>query len=141
MINFEEFVAKHNGNYVDWDKKFGPQCVDLIRYYQNEVLNVPLGTIPAANTAKQIFLNFPNAGNQYFTKIIAPYGSPLVPDKGDIIFWGFYPFITGLAGHVAICSNAGIWQFISFDQNYSKPNFCRYVNHNYRGVLGWLRKK
>lgn len=136
----EDFVNKYNGRYIDFDGQFGYQCVDLMRQWLTEGLVFPVDTIPAALTAKQIFLNFPEAGNMYFTKI---HNSPTnFPVKGDIVFWGFYPFLTGLAGHVAICSNANVNQFISFDQNWGNPNFCKYVNHSsYRGVLGWLHPK
>ncbi len=141
MLTLEQFIAKYNGTYIDWDKVYGPTCVDLIRYYQNEVLGVPPESIPSALTARQMFINFPKEGNQYFTKVISPYGDPQIPPKGAIVFWGYYPWVTGLAGHTSVCSASGEYQFISFDQNWGKPNFCRFVNHSYRGVMGWLIPK
>lgn len=137
--SLSKFINQNNGKLLDWDGVYGPQCVDLIRFYQRDTLHVPPEAIPAAPTAKQMFNNFPNAGNQYFTKILN--GPTNFPSRGDIVFWGYYPFITGTAGHVAICSNADPYWLITFDQNYGNPNFCKYVNHNYRGIMGWLHPK
>lgn len=146
LLTLDAFINKYNGKYVDWDKAYGPQCVDLIRFYQQEVLGVPPEAIPASPTARQMFLSFPSE-NKWFTKIISPYGDPQIPQKGDIFFfgypYGFYMngFIPTFAGHVCIVSGASEFQFISFDQNWGKPDFCRFVNHNYKGSLGWLRPK
>jgi hypothetical protein len=141
LITLDQFIAKYNGKYVDWDKAYGAQCVDLIRYYQIEVLGVPPEAIPANLTARQMFNTFPKEGNPWFNKIVSPYGDPQIPKVGDIVFWGWYPFLTTWAGHVAICTGAGGYQFISFDQNWGNPNFCRFVNHSYKGVMGWLTPK
>ena len=138
-MTFEQFIAKYNGKYVDFDKRYGYQCVDLMRQYCEEVLNISGYTLPPVTYAKQLFTNFPNAGTTRFTKI---YNKPTnSPKRGDIVIWGYYPFVTGWAGHVAICSNAWITGLITFDQNWGNPNFCRYVNHSYRGVMGWLTPK
>jgi len=61
------------------------------------------------------------------------------PKNGDIVWWGFYPGVTGLAGHVAICvgDGANVNNFISFDQNYPTGSSCHRQLHNYKGVLGW----
>jgi hypothetical protein len=104
LSTLDQFASKYNGKYKDWDGAYGFQCVDLIRFYQMEVLGVPPQAIPAALTALRIFNNFTD--NQYFTKVKnTPYN---VPKKGDIVFWG-YPmgfFWNGWkpewAGHVAI---------------------------------------
>lgn len=143
MINFDQFIAKYNGKYLDWDGHYGPQCVDLVRFFIDEVLGFPQTSMPAAGTAKQIYQNFKS--NQYFDKIgNTPTG---VPTKGDIVFWG-YPmgfYWDGLvpkwAGDVAIFSGGGVIKFISFGQNFPKGSFCRYYNHSYKGVMGWLHRK
>lgn len=135
MITFEKFVEKYNGKFVDYDKAFGFQCVDLIRQYILEVLGyAPYDALPAGATAKIIFNNFRT--NKYFTKIINYPNN--APKKGDIIFWGYYPFVTGTAGHTAIVSDANLRTLISFDQNYKIGSFSKFVNHSYRGVLGWI---
>ena len=136
-MTFTQFVTRHNGKYEDWDGKYGFMCVDLVRFFIDEVLGFPQSSRPAALTAKQIYLNFKE--NEFFRKI--PNTITGVPNKGDIIFWGWYPFVTGWAGHVAIFSGGDTKRFISFDQNYPTGSFCRYYNHDYRGILGWIEPK
>lgn len=135
----EQFVNKYNGKYIDFDGKYGFQCVDLMRQWLVEGLVFPVDTIPHALYAKDIFKNFPEKGNMYFTKVHNSLTNS--PTKGCIVFWDFYPFVTGIAGHVAIASTANATNLITFDQNWGKPNFCRFVNHSYKGVLGWLVPK
>lgn len=135
-MTLQQFIEKWNGRYCEFNNdayKF--QCMDLMRQYVTEVfrLNAYMA-IPAALTARRCFLNFKS--NKYFTKVInTPTG---VPKKGDIVFWGYYPFVTGTAGHVAIFDGGNAYKFISFDQNYPSRTPCHYVNHSYRGVVGWL---
>ena len=134
-MTLDKFIEKYNGKFVDWDGKHSYQCMDLMRYYVSEVLKFsPYDVISASPSAKQCFQNFKS--NKYFVKVInTPTG---VPKKGDIVFWGTYPFVTGLAGHMAIFCDGNASCFISFDQNYPNNQPCKYVNHSYRGVLGWL---
>ncbi len=40
-ISLTQFIKKYLGTKVDFDGKFGPQCVDLPRKYCDEVLEVP----------------------------------------------------------------------------------------------------
>jgi len=135
----DEFFTKYNGKFIDFDGKYGYQCVDLIRQFCKEVLNIDGYTLPPVTYAKQLFTNFPNAGTSKFTKI---YNKPTnAPQKGDIVVWGTYLGVTGWAGHVAICSGASVYNLITFDQNYPKGSFCKFVNHSYKGVLGWLHFK
>lgn len=136
----EDFVTIWNGKYCEFNNdQYKFQCVDLMYQWLTQGLVFPLNTLPGALYAKNIFKNFPESGNPYFTKIHnAPTNFPV---KGDIVFWDFYPFVTGWPGHVAICSGANVMNLITFDQNWGNPNFCRYVNHSYRGVLGWLHPK
>jgi hypothetical protein len=138
-MNLQLFIDKYNGKFVDYDGKFGYQCVDLMRFYINEIFGLnPYDILPGAIYAKQIFQRFPAtpSASKYFTKIInTPTG---VPKKGDIVFWGWYPFVTGIAGHVAIFVEGDTNRFISFDQNFPLRSSCHYVNHSYRGVMGWL---
>jgi hypothetical protein len=134
----QSFFNKWNGKYCEFNNdQYLFQCVDLARQYIKEVLGYPQASMPPAGYAKDIFKNF--VGNDYFGKV--PNGPYNAPRTGDIVFWGYYPFVTGWAGHVAICSTASTYGLVTFDQNWSNPSFCRYVNHKYRGVLGWLHPK
>ena len=142
MTNYNDFIWKWNMKYVDYDKKFGFQCTDLMRQYCKDVFGVDgYKAIPSTGAAKNIFYNFKN--NQYFKKVL---NSPSnIPKKGDIIFWKFYPIITGWNGHVAIFDHGDLYTIIAFGQNYPTGQPCKFIKygssklfHGYRGVLGWL---
>lgn len=136
-MTFSDFIAKWNGRGIDFDGYYGDQCMDLMHQYIVEVLGLTDGRILAAAAAKDVYLNFNNIfGREYFQKIDnTPTG---VPQKGDIVFWG-----TGLGpfGHVAMFIDGDVNKFNSFDQNFPINTKCHVQNHNYIGVLGWLRPK
>lgn len=124
------------GRGIDFDHVYGYQCVDLIRQYLVEVLGLPGYTIPALGTggARSVWFN-PAPG---FLKVP---NTPLnVPLKGDIVVWGYYPFVTGFSGHIAVFHEGNVNVFTSFDQNYPKGSLCHLQSHSYKGVIGWLRK-
>lgn len=145
-MTYRQFTTKYNGRFVDFDKHYGAQCVDLMRQYLVDVCGVSGYTIPPTDYAKNIFKNFPDKGTAQFEKI---YNSPTnTPKQGDIIFWGYYPTVTGIAGHVAIVEAADLYYVYTFGQNYPTGNpsiFRKFGSsptfHGYRGVLGWLRRK
>lgn len=135
-MTFDSFVTKYNGKFVDYDKKYGYQCVDNMRTYIKEVLSLDGYTLPPVTYAKQLFTNFKT--NKYFHRV---FNSPTnVPKKGDIIIWNYYPFFTGWAGHVAIFYSGDVNSLITFDQNYPTNSPCHFQKHNYKGVLGWIRR-
>lgn len=146
-MTIQQFFDKWNGKFVDYDRAFGNQCTDLMRQYCKEILGVDgYKAIPTTGLAKNIFKNFPDKGNQYFQKI---YNTPNgVPKQGDIIFWGWYPTVTGFAGHVAIFDSGDLYKVIAFGQNYPIGATCKFTKygknkslHGYRGVMGWLRRR
>jgi hypothetical protein len=144
-MTLQQLIDKWNGNFIDFDHSFGPQCVDLMRQYIQDVLGK--SQIPGALYAKDIFKNFQSTKD--FTKIINnPKDLNQFPKAGDIIFWGApmgliwvkvgFIKLPVYAGHVAVCTGGNGYKFISFDQNFGGNGACKYVNHDYRGVLGWL---
>ena len=138
MITYQQFLDKYNGKYVDYDKKYGYQCVDLFRQYVVDCFGLsPYTIFPAADYAKTIYKNY--TASSPFKKI--PYTPTNTPKSGDIIFWNFYPGVIGWPGHVGIVvgDGASMYNFISFDQNWS-PTYCHRQLHSYKGVMGWLRK-
>lgn len=131
----QQFFDKYNGKFVDYDKAYGYQCMDIVRQFMKEVLGYqPYDAIPPVTYAKYAFVKY---NPKYFSQI--KNGKTNFPKNGDIVIWGTYPFVTGIAGHIAICSRADVNSMITFDQNYPTRSFCKFVHHNYRGVLGWLR--
>ena len=136
MITFDQFIAKYNGQYVDFDGRYGYQCVDLMRFYIKEVLGYPVyDAVPSVGYAKEIFAK---ANPAYFEKIT---NTPTnFPNNGDIVVWKPYPFVIGWAGHVAINITGAPLNLISFDQNFN-VRWCHRQLHNYKGVIGWLRPR
>jgi hypothetical protein len=138
----DEFFNKYNGRYLEYNNdRYKFQCMDLFWQYLKEVLNLDTQPYQGWGTAKNCYNNFNNikGASQFFTRI--SNGPVNYPTKGDTVFWGFYLGVTGLAGHVAICSGGNAKAFISFDQNYPTGSPCKFVNHSYRGVIGWLHPK
>lgn len=138
-MKFQEFVDKNNGKYIDYDGNYGCQCVDLMRQYLVDVVGISGYSLKGVSYAKQLFTNMDNLGDENFIKI--HNGKSNFPRRGDIVVWGWKWPVTGYAGHVAVCSDGNVNKFISFDQNYPTNSACRYYNHDYRGVLGWLRPR
>lgn len=142
MITYNDFIWKYNTRYVDYDGKLGDQCVDLIRFYLKEVKGWdPYVALPAAVDAITIFKNFKDNG--LLTKIIN--GPDNVPVKGDIVFFKYYPFLYGLAGHTEIVDQADLYYMVNFAQNWPKGTPCHFIKrgsskifHGYRGCVGWL---
>ncbi len=131
----DTFFAKYNGKYVDYDGYFGCQCVDLMRKKCSDVHGISgYVAIPPTGNAKDIFKNF--VSNKYFKKVL---NSPSnAAKKGDIVFFGTYIGLYGIAGHVGICSESDTMNLVLFEQNYPTGSPCRYGKHSYRGCLGWL---
>ena len=132
---FDQFTSKYKGRFVDYDKAFGFQCVDLMRQYILDVFNwAPYVAVPTTGNAKNIFYNFKD--NKYFRKVLnSPTNSP---KKGDIVFFGTYLFLYGWSGHVALCESSDTMNLLLFEQNYPTGSPCKFGKHSYKGCLGWL---
>ena len=126
-MTLQEFIKKYNGKFVEMGGSTNAvnQCVDLANAYIKEVLNKPiiLGTNAEDFPSKCTFCDW------------IPYLPLSIPEAGDIIIWD-----TGSYGHIAIATDEADYQwFISFDQNYPIGSKCHLQEHNYKGVIGWLR--
>jgi len=136
-MNLQQFIDKWIGKNADWDNYYGGQCVDLFRYYCDEVLEIdqPAGVWGAAN----FWTNFESDSvlKENFTKVSNT--SDFTPQEGDVMIWNFNA--GGGFGHIAICTgeNTGTQYFKSFDQNWSRVSYCEIVNHSYKNVYGVLR--
>ena len=120
-ITHDEFTKKYLNRYIEYaDPTNLFQCVDMMRRYMVEVLGVPPYSIPRALYAKDIYKNF--VANQYFRKIKNTPDN--VPRKGDILFLGYYPRVTGWAGHVGVVDSADVMKLVLFNQNYPTSNPC-----------------
>ncbi len=67
--------------------------------------------------------------------------------QADIVVWKepFGPYMENgvrkFAGHIGIVNEGNVRRFTSFDQNMHPHIACRLVEHDYRGVMGFLRFK
>ena len=120
----KDFIAKYNGQWLDFDGVYGAQCVDVSRAW-----NASLGYAPRHGNGID-WINL--AGNDY-TQI--RYKPGLIPQEGDI----FSMNNTSL-GHTGVVISGDANGFTSFDQNWNnKP--CSVTRHSYSQVQGWIRPK
>lgn len=128
-MTLQQFIAKYNGKYLDYDKAYGAQCVDVTKAYYKEVL----GIAPKMGNAIDYWYSI----DPRFIRIAnTPTNSP---KPGDILVFGKS---YGYYGHVAVVTSANVWNVQGFEQNNPLGSPCTYRNHYmYRGVLGWLRKR
>lgn len=125
-MNLPEFYKKYRGQYVDFDNVYGPQCVDLIKAYFQDVLGLP----PFKGNALDYFTEIPGfrlIKNSWFA----------YPKPGDVIVWDETP--TNPYGHVAIVNWVRTFDFGVFEQNNPLGSFAHFNDYRYRNVLGWLR--
>lgn len=139
-MTHDSFVKKYIGRYIDYDGRYGAQCVDLMRAYSKEVHNMsPYIAIPTLGNAKDIYTRYFAGG---YKKI--PNTPTGVPKQGDIIFFKtsyWFPYLYGFAGHVAIVESANVNSMTVFEQNYPTGHACKLSKHSYKDCLGWLTPK
>lgn len=150
-MNYDAFVAKwnttdpKNPKSIDWDGKFGAQCVDEVAQYCVE------NGKPVAYANAKDWANNPALLGAFDWIANNPSDFNQVPKKGDIIIWSGYlpgsgdaqhPTSTGQGfGHISIFDHvvsAGI--FSSLDQNWGGM-YVHFVTHNWNYILGWLSPK
>ena len=129
-ISLTQFIKKYLGTKVDFDGKFGPQCVDLARQYYSEVLDVP--QFPPVEGAKDIIKN-PGKLKVINEDVLADYSS------GDVLIWGASR--TNQYGHVAILvSIYNTKYFIVLEQDGFKQDGCKLAFRSRENLLGGLYK-
>ena len=129
-ISLTQFIKKYLGTKVDFDGKFGPQCVDHARQYQSEVLDLP--QFPPVEGAKDIIKN-PGKLKVIKEDALADYSS------GDVLIWGASR--TNQYGHVAILvSIYNTKYFIVLEQDGFKQDGCKLAFRSRENLLGGLYK-
>lgn len=128
-MTLKDFITKYNGQFKDWDGHYGAQCVDLYRFYVDEVWNKP--QTPAVKSAYQIFDSLDTTQYDKFTS-----GEIKV---GDVMIWtNKY----GKDGHVAIVENPSDTQtFVAFGQNDPVGSVSKLSRYKYSNLKGWFRPK
>ena len=135
MITLNEFVSKYNGQKVDYDKAFGPQCVDLFRQYCQDV--VGCGHTGSVEGAKDLYLNYNKLPKEKesFTRI----ANPKNPKPGDVAVWG--ESSTNKYGHVAVIIGLLNSDLIVFEQDGFKQDGAKINLRGRNNFLGVLRPR
>lgn len=135
-MTFDEFIGKWKGKTIDFDGIYPNMCMDLMHFYVYECLGLTDKTLLASPSASQVYTDFKPEWGKFFEKIDnTPSG---VPARGDILFFGTQ---IGPYGHVCIFYDGDANNFRSFDANWPVGTLPHLQNHDYNGVLGWLRFK
>ena len=137
-LSVEEFVKKYNGVKVDYDKVFGPQCVDLARQWMDEGLDIPehTGSCSTTGGAKDLFLDYDKMPieKKYFLRLKNKGNIP-----GDILIWDSTD--KNAFGHVAIYLGKLNNDFIVFEQDGFKKDGAKINLRGKTHYLGFLRRK
>jgi hypothetical protein len=138
MEAIDSFFTKWNGNRADFDGAYGAQCVDLVNFYNRDVVGGAFIPTGATGGARDWYEQFAGGAPASYERIANTPDPNQLPQKGDVIVWGN---ALGFYGHIAIVRDASASGFTSFDQNYPGGSACHFQWHNWTGVLGWLRPK
>ena len=129
-MSLTQFIKKYLGEKVDFDGKFGSQCVDLYRQYLKDVLCVP--QTPAVEGAKDIIDN-PGVLSVTRDSALADYS------QGDVLIWDRSK--TSKYGHVAILVSVyNTKYFIVLEQDGFKQDGVKLAFRSRENLLGCLWK-
>lgn len=98
-MTYEQFKNKYNGQYLDWDSCYGPQCWDLAQYYFTECLGVPASVLSGCGGVKNMLYSPKREQlNEYFDEV-----SVYEMCAGDVCIWDAWD--GNEFGHIAIEDN------------------------------------
>lgn len=121
----QEFINQYRGKYVDFDNAYGAQCVDLVQFYNRDVV----GGARLTGNAKDIFGQQPD---KYEWVKNTPDG---VPPPGAIVVYG--GSVGGGYGDVTVSQGGNASTFTGFGQNYPYGAPTHSAARNYAGMTGW----
>lgn len=130
-MTLTQFIKTNQGKKVDFDGKYGAQCVDLYRAYCRDVLDIQ--QTPAVAGAKDIITK-PGVLEVTKDSALADYS------RGDILVWDATS--SNKYGHVAILVAVyNTKYFIVFEQDGFKQDGARLAFKSREGLLGCLWRK
>lgn len=136
-ISISDFVAKYENKSVDFDKKYGAQCVDLFNFYNSEVVGAPWIGTPATGGARDLYEVASPVRSEHY-KILAP---DEVVQAGDVEVAGapngryIENGVTKYFGHVRIAIGDGKY----IEQNGKISQTTAITTAKLSGKLGILR--
>lgn len=123
-MTLKRFIVNNLNKKVDFDGKFGFQCVDLYRQYCKDVLEIP--QTPAIEGAKDIWENHGSLKQSKDSFAV-----------GDILIYDATP--SNKYGHVCILvSLLDTDTFIVFEQNGFEQSGAKLTVRNNNNLLGSL---
>lgn len=130
-MTLTQFIKTNQGKKVDFDGKYGAQCVDLYRAYCHDVLDIQ--QTPAVAGAKDIITK-PGVLEVTRDSALADYS------RGDILVWDATN--SNKYGHVAILVAVyNTKYFIVFEQDGFKQDGAKLAFRSREGLLGCLWRK
>ena len=129
-----QFIAKYNGKPIDFDGRYGNQCMDEAAQFVAEVWGKS-GWDIAKGFAYQVWTEFNTLPVSKYAHLVANTPSG-IPPEGALVVWS-----TGLgqAGHIAVARAGSTTSVLkTFDQNWNYHQYCEPVDHNYNYVYGWI---
>ena len=135
-MTLTEFVDKYTGKKIDFDGRYGAQCVDVFRQYCKDVLDIPhTGGVVGASELYTKYEAMP-LEQKYFNKLVYTGEKP---EAGDVVIFGATK--TNSYGHVAIVLDASTEKITVFEQDGFKQDGAHIGSWSYSRVLGFLRKR
>jgi hypothetical protein len=130
-MTLTQFIKTNQGKKVDFDGKYGAQCVDLYRAYCRDVLDIQ--QTPAVAGAKDIITK-PGVLEVTKDSALADYS------RGDVLVWDATS--SNKYGHVAILVAVyNTKYFVVFEQDGFKQDGARLAFRSREGLLGCLWRK
>jgi len=133
-LTLQEFVERHQGEKVDWDKAWGAQCVDLARQYFHEVWGIPQpeGVVGAQDFAR--WQERPKQNTYTVFEQVMVRGQPI--PAGAVVIFRASP--GNKYGHIAICLGTEGQTIRVFEQDGFKQDGAKIGTWTYEKVAGYL---
>ena len=130
-MTLTQFIKTNQGKKVDFDGKYGAQCVDLYRAYCRDVLDIQ--QTPAVAGAKDIITK-PGVLEVTKDSALADYS------RGDVLVWDATS--SNKYGHVAILVAVyNTKYFVVFEQDGFKQDGAKLAFRSREGLVGCLWRK
>lgn len=135
-MDTKQFVDTYVGTKIDFDKRFGPQCVDVFRQFNKDVFGFPhTGGVEGAKDLWENYGKLPEEKKYY--EQIRKEGT--IPLEGDVVVFG--KTASNKYGHVAIVLWASRKVLVVLEQDGFKQDGAKVVTRPYDNVLGYLRRR
>jgi hypothetical protein len=129
-MTLDVFEANAVGKKLDFDGKFGFQCMDLIEFYNRDVIGAPRLFGNAIDLLK-------NPQPNYYD--VHDNGLTYIPPRGAIAVWNNK--VGGGFGHVAIVLSADLFSFTCLEQDGLTQEGTKVSKYAYRNVQLFLVAK